>query len=538
MKPTPSAAIAAVQVVIARRRQHSTPQWKPNPCRGCNDDPAGCDVCGYTGMGPQGAFMSIDTDILGYGGAAGGGKTSSAAVKAVLKWGKLKGFSAILFRRTRPEAKESLWEEIDSHYPFIDPGVDLTESRMTCKLTSGARIKIGYLEHPKHRKRYQGGGYQYVAFDEASHFAEADIRYLFTRQRSASGIPSQLVLCTNPPGVTDPGREWLFKWFAPWVDPSFPDPALPREIRYFIPAHDAQGQAIFQWHIDGRLVRNDDPGRRSIAFIPAALEDNQALTTNDPEYEDRLRQTDYVTFQQLRFGNWLIKPSGGGKVREFNRGRHVKSFAERIGCRSLREAVGRAIVQGWAVTTGWDHGQSAGRECCVVIIHNDHIQEAWAIGVYINLRRTVPQDDAIAVRRLLDALGISPFFVSYSLGDVGNTGKGTKGDSNLSNTINLDLSSVRFPDESYVLGFAISTPRKEDGSVTKGVELLNVSFHNDRLFLDNSVAQDKTDLATPLESWSGGEPYKDPVDALRYPMRQIAERWMFARRGVSGTSSG
>jgi len=39
-----------------------------------------------------------------------------------------------------------------------------------------------------------------------------------------------VVIASNPP-VGGEG-EWLSVWFAPWVDPLFPAPAAPGELRY------------------------------------------------------------------------------------------------------------------------------------------------------------------------------------------------------------------------------------------------------------------------------------------------------------------
>lgn len=515
-----------------RQKEGRSDEWRPNPCRGCDGAPGGCALCDHTGQGPQGAFMSIDTDVLGFGGAAGGGKTASAAVKAALRWGHTRGFSGILFRRTRPEAVDSLWKEIVEHYPRIVPGVHITSNNLVARFPAGGQVRIGYLEGPDDRIRYQGGGYQYVAFDEASHFAEADVRYLFTRQRSRTGIRSQLVLCSNPGGV---GHEWLFRWFAPWLDPEFPHPARSREVRWFLDGHDTNGAAVFVWTIDGRLVTELDPGARSITFIPALLEDNQALVRNDPNYEQRLRGVDEVTYQRLRFGNWLIRPPGGGLVYSFDRSRHIRSFAARMGASNLRDACLRALQSGWRCTTGWDHGIDARREACSIILWSDHDQELWVVGFYLNARTTTPTEDAIAVRRLLDARGIPIRAVVQSTGDIGRLGKAAEGqESGAARTINQELSTVRGVNGAPILGFPITVPRKEPGSVEKGTQLLTMIFGSDGAFLDDSASE----LATALESWTGGEAYKDPVDSLRYPARPILEGWLHRRPGASGVVSG
>lgn len=226
----------------------------------------------------------------------------------------------------------------------------------------------------------------------------------------------------------------------------------------------------------------------------------------------------------------ILATSGNAQIHGFDRTRHMRSFAARMGAPDLRSAVARALREGWQATTGWDHGQSAGRECCVVILWNDRLQEAWVVGFYANPRRTVPKQDATAVRRLLDALGIPVRAIVNSLGDVGTLGKGTTAESvNAAVPINTELATVRDESGMPILGFPIFTPQKEAGSVTRGVELLNMVLGSNGLYLDESVP----DLAVALECWTGTEAYKDPCDALRYPVRVIAERWLNMRPGVS-----
>lgn len=227
----------------------------------------------------------------------------------------------------------------------------------------------------------------------------------------------------------------------------------------------------------------------------------------------------------------ILATSEGAQVSNFDRKRHMaRTFAERMGCSSLWEACIKALRAGWVVTTGWDHGQSAGRECCVIILHNSQLKEAWVVGFYANPRRTIPKQDATAVRRMLDSLGISPRAVVGSLGDVGNLGKGTTEESSTTaRSINHALQTVIDDNGHPILGFPIFTPDKRGGSVARGVELLNMTFGSDGLFIDPSCSP----LATALECWTGGEPYKDPCDALRYPMRVIAERWLSGPSGVA-----
>ena len=96
------------------------------------------------------------------------------------------------------------------------------------------------------------------------------------------GQRCRVVIASNPP--MGPEGEWLPRWFAPWLDPSFPQPAAPGELR---------------WHVmraDGSIAWVDGPGSHMIdgvaldamsaSFIPARLADNRYL--RDSGYRARL----------------------------------------------------------------------------------------------------------------------------------------------------------------------------------------------------------------------------------------------------------
>ena len=101
------------------------------------------------------------------------------------------------------------------------------------------------------------------------------------------------------------------------------------------------------------------------------------------------------------------------------------SFAARMGCSDLAQACHKAMLDGWKVSTGWDHSIAARREVCIITMYSDREKEAWAVGCYTNPKRTTILEDAQGVRALLDSLGIPTARVVASRGDVGSAGKGS-----------------------------------------------------------------------------------------------------------------
>lgn len=163
-----------------------------------------------------------------YGGAAGGGK-SAGLLMAALQYVDVPGYAALLFRRTfqdlaLPGALMSLSHEwlrgTDAHW---------RQATFTWEFPSGATLTFGYLGTESDKYRYQSAAFQFVGFDELTHFSETQYRYLFSRVRrpKASGryppsqdgltldrVPLRIRSASNPGGM---GHDWVNGRF---VDPA------------------------------------------------------------------------------------------------------------------------------------------------------------------------------------------------------------------------------------------------------------------------------------------------------------------------------
>jgi hypothetical protein len=232
---------------------------------------------------PQIEALISSADIVGYGGAAGGGKTDLLLGAAITRHRR-----AIIYRReaTQLEGLE------DRATDIIDDAGRYARQRRTWTLfgrtvvaggkrvrTPTRTIRFGATSKPRDWTKYQGRPYDLIGFDEAANFLEIQVRMLMTWNRSTvSGQRCRVILAFNPP--TDAEGMWIITFFAPWLDRNHPNPAKPGEIRWFV-------------NIDGKDVEVPGPEPiehnglvlrpKSRTFIPARVEDNVYLAGSDYE---------------------------------------------------------------------------------------------------------------------------------------------------------------------------------------------------------------------------------------------------------------
>lgn len=263
--------------------------------------------------GPQTRFLSLITFEAMYGGAAGGGKSDALLVDATRYIGKGYGanYKGLLLRRTFPDLEKSLIDRSRDLYPRL--GGTYREDKRVWRFPGGEKIFFGYMEADRDRLQYQGAAFQFVGFDELTHFSRVQYLYLFSRCRSSKGVPCRIRGATNPGG---PGHQWVFERWAAWLDPKHPDPAGPGEVRYFAPRDEGEQRVPRGTMV---LLPGDKPGKEVPApgrvFVPAKLDDNPYLLA-DPTYRAGLAMLDPVTRAQLRGGVWTKRE---GKKLYFDR---------------------------------------------------------------------------------------------------------------------------------------------------------------------------------------------------------------------------
>lgn len=227
---------------------------------------------------------------------------------------------------------------------------------------SGAKVVFDHLERYNDCLSYQGSQIPFIGFDELTHFDEDVFWYMFSRNRSDSGIPGYLRATTNP----DPDS-WVRQFIDWWIGPNgLAIPERSGKIRWFIRLN---GEVIWgdnrmellKYQFYGEIKRVDKthadkdelfildekdskkqtvimPGEegvlyvatttreffqwegseyrqlvapKSATFILSTLQDNKILMRNDPTYLANLQALPLVEQERLLGGNWDIRPAAG-----------------------------------------------------------------------------------------------------------------------------------------------------------------------------------------------------------------------------------
>lgn len=258
---------------------------------------------------PQQQAMACEVDVLGYGGAAGSGKTDLIIGKALTKHRK----SMIL----RPVGTE-LPAIIDRFTDLLGGKDGFNGKDNIWRLPDSRQVEFGAIPDIGDEKKYQGRPHDLLAFDEACNFREASVRFLMTWVRTAiKGQNCQVVLTFNPP-TTAEGR-WVIAFFAPWLDKKHPNPAKPGEVRWFCVLRDEQGNSRDVEVEDNsprvqdgdRLTTKFDPKTvdplkilkpQSRTFIPGRVSDNRYLL--DTGYLAQLQALPEPLRSQMLYGDF------------------------------------------------------------------------------------------------------------------------------------------------------------------------------------------------------------------------------------------
>lgn len=241
--------------------------------------------------GQQALAYDSKADVLGYGGSAGGGKSYLMVGLAATQHHR-----SLIVRR---EASELDGLIADSRIVFGDTGSFVAGNVNEWTFDKDKSLKFGGMKEPDDWRKYAGRPRDLIAFDEAAEFLEVQVAALLAWNRSSDiGQRCRMVLATNPPRSAE--GEWFLRWFAPWLDPVFPDPAVPGELRYGIRVNDK-----LEWvQGPGEYERGgEEYTALSYTFIPAQLNDNPFLA--DTDYRKRLQNLPGALRAQLLHGDFL-----------------------------------------------------------------------------------------------------------------------------------------------------------------------------------------------------------------------------------------
>jgi hypothetical protein len=230
------------------------------------------------------ALQSRATEIL-YGGAAGGGKSHLMRVAAILWCCAIPGLQCYFFRRIRDDLVKNHMEGPKGFRSLLadwaDAGlINIVEDEI--RFWNGSKIYLCHCKDEKDVYKYQGAEIHVLCIDEATHFTESMYRFLRSRVRMVGltlppeyqGRFPKILASANPGNI---GHLW--------VKATFVDFAAPMTVTQTEPK-------------DGGMLRQ---------FIPARLEDNPSMETDDPGYEMKLQGMGSATLVlAMRYGDWDV----------------------------------------------------------------------------------------------------------------------------------------------------------------------------------------------------------------------------------------
>lgn len=214
-----------------------------------------------------------------YGGAAGGGKSEALVIEA-LRQVNIPHYKGLLLRKTFPEARELIDKSL-KYYPQVYPKARYNGSEHRWTFPSGAKIDFGSLQYEKDRVKFQGLSYDYIGFDELTHFTWNEYSYLFSRCRPNGPDTACYIRATaNPGGI---GHAWVKERF---VTAASPMQTIWEDVNWY--------------DMTGKRHRS----KRSRVFVPATVFDNKRLLENDPEYVATLASMPEAEKNALLYGDW------------------------------------------------------------------------------------------------------------------------------------------------------------------------------------------------------------------------------------------
>lgn len=214
-----------------------------------------------------------------FGGAAGGGKSDAMLAEAARQV-HISNYRGIIFRATFPQL-EALIERSIAIYSRAFPGAKYNASAKAWTFPSGSHIFFGYMQHEKDKYNYQGKPYDFIGFDELTHFTQTQYEYLKSRNRpTGPGTRVYMRATANPGGI---GHGWVKEKF---IAPAPPMTTIWKEVSVDGP--------------NGEKIQD----RQSRIFVPSSVFDNQELLKNDPNYVFTLASLPEKERNALLYGDW------------------------------------------------------------------------------------------------------------------------------------------------------------------------------------------------------------------------------------------
>lgn len=227
----------------------------------------------------QAVFMARAEDEALYGGAAGGGKSDALVVEATRQVG-VPHYKGLILRKTFPQLQEII-DKSQKYYPRAFPQARYNASEHCWRFPSGAKIVFGSIQHSGDKIKFQGQAFDFIAFDELTHFSFDEYMFLLSRNRpNGNGTRCYVRATANPGGI---GHAWVKERF---ITAAKPMTTIYEDVPVVFP--------------DGSTQMR----RRSRIFVPSSVFDNKILLKNDPDYVARLAAMPEAERKALLYGDW------------------------------------------------------------------------------------------------------------------------------------------------------------------------------------------------------------------------------------------
>lgn len=320
--------------------------------------------------------LTADCHEVGYGGAAGGGKSDWGLWHVYHLSMKYPRHRSLVLRTVLPELRRSLIARSLQKFDQSNKNCWYRPGEKEWHFANGSVIEFGYLDKDDDVYQYKSAEYDCIFFDEATELSEFGFGYLRSRCRTTTlkrrlGVRPHIIAATNPGGK---GHGW-FK-------------------RHFVKATN-YGERIAEVEVKDPIT-DRVAGVRKVGFVPATLLDNPHI---DPEYKlNLLSLPSEVERRQLLYGDWDV--FAGQFFDQFSYPVHVvRPFA---------------IPSWWTRTRGIDYGFAAPFACLWVTFDPD----GWGY-VYreaYERRLTAYQQADLVLERSKQADG-RPEDIAYTVAD-------------------------------------------------------------------------------------------------------------------------
>ena len=244
--------------------------------------------------------------------AAGAGKTA-CLLGSFLKVCHHPRTRGAIFRRTLKQSSNTggLFDAAVKLFKRVDPNVKILSRDLELRFSSGAQLKLSYLDDPKDKYNWQGSELSWLGFDEIQQLDLESCLYLFSRLRSTTvDYPLQIRATGNP----DPDA-----WIKQLVEPDLGADGIPLphtrfnpSTRYFV--NTPNGIQLYETKEEAEVIhgKGKESGVMSFMFQPGNIYSNPILLKSDPSYISRLKSLPRTEMERLLLGSWTSRETSSG----------------------------------------------------------------------------------------------------------------------------------------------------------------------------------------------------------------------------------